>query len=96
MKDMKDTDYRKKLYEYLMKNIAKGYDPESLKWALVSQGYTRTDVDKAIAEIKAEREAEAKRASEEKQVVQYDFGNGLNQEFQPKKPWWKKILFWMD
>lgn len=95
MKEMKDTDYRKRLYDYLRKNMAKGYDPESLKWALVSQGYSRNDIDKAINDIKGEIEA-SKRASEEKPIVKYEVFDANNQQVYPQKPWWKKIFFWMD
>jgi hypothetical protein len=39
-----------KLADYIKKNLSKsrGYTIESLRWALVSQGHTRTAVDKAI------------------------------------------------
>ena len=36
------------LVEYIKKNLKKGYTKESLKWALVSQGYSRLEVEKAI------------------------------------------------
>jgi len=33
---------------YIQKNLRKGYTKESLRWALVKQGYSRFVVDKAI------------------------------------------------
>ncbi len=40
--------YMHQLVAYLKKNIVKGYPIESLKWALVKQGHSRSEVDKAI------------------------------------------------
>lgn len=39
-----------KLADYIKKNLSKGkgYTTESLKWALISQGHSKTAVDKAI------------------------------------------------
>lgn len=92
---MKESEYRKKLTDYLRKNMSKGYNIESLRWALVSQGYTRTDIDKAIEEVNREMEA-AKKKLEEKPVVKYEVFDNDNQQVYPQKPWWKKIFFWMD
>ena len=39
-----------KLADYIKKNLSKsrGYTAESLKWALISQGHSRTAVEKAV------------------------------------------------
>jgi len=42
------------LKEYIKNNLKKGYTIESLKWALVNQGYTRLEVDKAIKKTQEE------------------------------------------
>ncbi len=44
---MEET-YVKKLVKYIKKNLKKGYTLPSLKWSLISQGYSRTAVKKAI------------------------------------------------
>ncbi len=36
------------LTDYIKKNIAKGYTPDSLKFSLMSQGYSRISVERAI------------------------------------------------
>ena len=36
------------LTEYIKKNLKKGYTKESLRWALINQGYSRIEVDKAL------------------------------------------------
>ncbi len=45
---IRGQDYTQQLAEYIKKNISKGYTPESLRWALVSQGHSRVQVDKAV------------------------------------------------
>ena len=41
-------DYTQQLAEYVKRNIAKGYTLDSLKFSLMSQGYSRVSVEKAI------------------------------------------------
>ena len=45
---MTETDTKKGIVEYVKKNISKGYDSETLKWALISQGYSRSIIEKSI------------------------------------------------
>ncbi len=45
----KKENYMDSLSEYLMKNLKKGYTKESLKWALIKQGHSRLEVEKALA-----------------------------------------------
>ncbi|MEK6800773.1 MAG: hypothetical protein AABY05_02470 [Nanoarchaeota archaeon] len=42
------------LTAYIKSNLKKGYTTESLRWALVNQGYSRLEVAKSI--IRAEQE----------------------------------------
>lgn len=44
----RETDYIQQLANYFKKNLQKGYTSESLKWALISQGYSRTEIDRAL------------------------------------------------
>lgn len=39
---------REQLSEYILKNIKKGYTMDSLKFSLISQGYTKITVENAI------------------------------------------------
>jgi SOS response regulatory protein OraA/RecX len=48
IRKMREIDHAKPIVEYLRKNMAKGYKPQDLKWALINQGYSRMEVDKAI------------------------------------------------
>lgn len=45
---MRGRDYAQQLADYIKKNVAKGYTTEALRWALVSQGHSRVQVDKAL------------------------------------------------
>ena len=85
---MRDSDYLQKVVVYIRKNLAKGYTMESLKWALVKQGYTRSEVDRAIKLANEQLAAEAPRVPE--QVTE------VMQEPQPiaeeKKGFWKRIF----
>ena len=47
----KREDYIQQLAEYFKKNLRKGYTKESLKWALVNQGHSRLEVEKAIRRV---------------------------------------------
>jgi len=42
------------LTDYIKKNLRKGYTKESLKWALVNQGYSRMEIDRAIRKVDEE------------------------------------------
>lgn len=45
---IRGQDYSQKLADYIKRNVSKGYTVESLRWALVSQGQSRVQVDKAV------------------------------------------------
>jgi len=42
------TDYIQQLSDYIKKNLSKGYTQEALKWALIDQGHSRTEVERAV------------------------------------------------
>lgn len=63
-----ETDYTQQLADYIKRNIAKGYTLEALKWALISQGYTRVAVEKAI-KIANQQLAESAPKMKEKPVI---------------------------
>jgi hypothetical protein len=45
---MTEKDYKDQMVEYIIKNLSKGYSTESLKWALINQGYSRSEILKAM------------------------------------------------
>jgi len=71
MAELRDTDYIQQLVNYIKRNLAKGYTIDSLKWALLSQDYSRSAVERAI---KLANEQLAKQAPilKEKPKIKYE------------------------
>ena len=88
---MAETDYRRGLIDYFKKNLTKGYTSNSLKLALVNQGYSRTAVERAIEEAHKEL---AKKAPilKEKPKIKYEIIGENNKPITIKFPWWKRIF----
>lgn len=84
---------REKLVEYLKRNLRKGYTLESLKWALVKQGYSRSAVELAIQKVQEEMSEKAP-VIKEKPVISYHLVDDNFNEIpvKLKKPFWKRIL----
>ena len=88
---MIEGDYRKKLIEHIKKNLGKGYTSESLKWALIKQGYSRILVEDALE--KAHKElAEKVPILKEKPKISYEIIDEYDNPVVIKKPWWKRIF----
>lgn len=51
---MATIGYKSKLVDYIKKNLKKRYTEDSLRWALVSQGYTRSLVEDTIKQAHKE------------------------------------------
>lgn len=84
----------RKLVKYIKKNLKKGYTLSSLKWSLVSQGYSRTAVKKAIERANKELAENAPKLKDKPKI---------NIEKEPilreiEQPTWKDKLknFWQD
>jgi uncharacterized protein Smg (DUF494 family) len=45
---VRDTSHLKTIVDYIKKNTGKGYTKDSLKWALINQGYMKIEVEKAF------------------------------------------------
>ena len=88
---MREGDYRKSLVEYIRKNLGKGYTLDSLKWALINQGYSRTEVAKAIDEFNKTL-AEKAPILKEKPIIKYEIYGEDNKPIKLKVPWWKRFF----
>jgi len=80
------------LVEYIKKNLKKGYTKESLRWALVLQGYSRMHVENAI---KKTDEALASQAPilKTKPIIRHEIIEPKG--YSPhsyKKPFWKRLF----
>jgi hypothetical protein len=87
---MAEVDYKRKLINYLKKNLKKGYTEDSLRWALVNQGYSRTSVEDAIEKSHQELSEKAP-ILKEKPKIKYEIIDEYDKPVAIKKPWWK---FW--
>ncbi len=86
----KKGDYIGELASYIKKNLKKGYTKDSLKYALVNQGHSRLEVDKAIKRVEIELASEAPVLKTTPSIV-YEVvePKGTDEE---RKPWYKRLL----
>ncbi len=82
---------KEQLIEYFKRNLKKGYTADSLKWALISQGYSRVIVEEAIVEAQKEMAKEAP-IFKEKPRINYQVLDKEGKQVEVKKPWWKKLF----
>ncbi len=59
---------RRNLIDQAKKNISKGYDQETLKWALIEQGHSKSEVREILEMANTELEKEKPKYSEKKEI----------------------------
>lgn len=82
-------NYIEEISDYIKKNLKKGYTKESLKWALVGQGYPKMEVEKALQKVDKELALEAP-VLDTKPKITYEIIEPKPVE--EKKSFWKKIF----
>ncbi|HLC53383.1 MAG TPA: hypothetical protein VJK03_02460 [Candidatus Nanoarchaeia archaeon] len=87
---VKRGDYVQQLVEYLRKNLRKGYTMESLRWALINQGHSKLEVDKAIMRLEEELSQEAPVLNTKPEIT-YEVIEPPDAIIE-KKPWWKRFF----
>ena len=87
---MQDSS-RRKIVEYFKKNLKKGYTEDSLRFSLMSQGYSRIAVDMALERAHKELAAKAP-LLKEKPKIKYEIIDEYDRPIIIYKPWWKKLL----
>lgn len=92
---MVENTYRLKLVEYLKKNLKKGYPVDTLKIALINQGYLRTTIEESLKEAINDLANEAPTIKEKPQI-EHEIIEEIPDEipFIEKKSIWKKITNW--
>ena len=80
----------RQIADYIKINLNKGYTLDSLKWALINQGYSRVLITKAI-EIANQEMAKTAPKLVEKPTITYE-AYDKNDNLVSKKPWWKRLL----
>jgi hypothetical protein len=86
----KRADYVSELSEYIKKNLKKGYTKESLKWALVNQGHSKMEVEKALRKVDEELANEAP-ILETKPEITLEVIEPKDAVVE-KKSWWKRFF----
>ena len=61
---LRKVDQISPLVDYMKKNLAKGYKIADLRWTLVSQGYSKIEIDKALHLINEDQAADDKRKAD--------------------------------
>jgi len=84
-------EYKGKLIDYFKNNLKKGYTEDSLKWALINQGYSRSSIETALEAVHKELAQKAP-VLKEKPKITYEVIDENDNPITIKKPWWKKIF----
>ncbi|MBI2451836.1 hypothetical protein HYV50_02020 [Candidatus Pacearchaeota archaeon] len=73
---------------YIKKNLKKGYTQESLRWALINQGYSKIEVEKAI-KLADEEFAQEAPILKTKPEIKYEV---VEPKHEAKKSFWKRLF----
>jgi len=89
-------DITSQLSEYIKKNLAKGYNLDTLRFSLISQGYSRITVENAIERANKELAIKIPPVKEKPRII-YKLINEQNQpikisEIKPRRGFFKRIF----
>lgn len=84
----------------IKKNLLKGYKEDSLRWALINQGYSSMMVDRALRQAKAEIASEEKEEKEKEEIrkardrpkITYQIYDGDDKPIKFKKSFFKRMF----
>ncbi len=85
-----EGSYKRRIIDYLKKNAKKGYPVQTLKYALINQGYLRPMVDEAIEQAIKEMAREAPVLKDKPQIEHEVVVDDT--PVQVKKSWWRRLL----
>ena len=92
IRSSRNTDYIQQLANYILRNISKGYTQESLKWALINQGHTRSSVEQAMKMANQKLALQAPKMVE-KPVIKFETEPEMEEE---NKGFWSKVKSWFS
>ena len=77
------------LVEYIKKNLKKSYTPDTLKYSLLSQGYSRTSIDKALEQAKEQLKQETPKITHTVHITQ-----SISDDFKvkPEPSFFQKVI----
>jgi hypothetical protein len=87
-RNVREVDQLKPLIDYIEKNMKKGYKMEELKWCLISQGHSRTTVQRAIDHVQEIKDAQKPKAPEPMPEVKEVI---MPNEEPLEKSWWGSV-----
>jgi hypothetical protein len=85
------SDNQQDIIMYFKKNLSKGYTLDSLKIALLNQGYSKISIEQAIKKVN-ESLAKMAPAFKEKPKIKYEIIDENDNPVIVKKSWWKRIF----
>jgi SOS response regulatory protein OraA/RecX len=88
---MEMHDNKRELVDYFKKNVKKGYTTDSLKTALIQQGYPRVRIEKALEDANNEL-AKTAPVIKEKPEIKYEIYDKNNKLIHPRHSFFKKIF----
>jgi len=88
----KKGDYIGELASYIKKNLKKGYTLDSLKYALINQGHSKLEVEKALKRAQEDQAREAPVLQTKPSIVYETLDTDSIQVEPDPRPWWKRIF----
>lgn len=89
-REIREIDTIKSLIDYIQRNLKKGYKLDQLRWALINQGHSRTEIERAMKYVTDLQEAQKAKRTEEPapEVLQEP------PKIEEKKSAWKRFKEW--
>lgn len=88
----RSKDYIQQLANYIMKNLAKGYTTDSLRFSLLAQGYSRLSIENAIKLANEQLAAKAPPMKEKPQITYKVIGDDSTTTYEKKHGFFRKIF----
>ena len=82
------------IIDYIKKNLKKGYTKDSLRWALINQGYSKMEIEKAFRKLDQDLRQQAPKL-ESKPEIKYEIlepKEFAQKSYSGRRPWWKRIF----
>jgi hypothetical protein len=90
---MRRLSNKRELIDYFKKNLSKSYTADSLKFALIDQGYSRAMIDQAIEQANKEIAETAPKLPQEKPIIRYEVYDHNNKPINVEPfTFWEKIV----
>ena len=89
---MREIAQRKKLVDYIKRNLKKGYTVDALRYALLNQDYSKILVDGAINQANKELAQSAPVLKEKPKITHHVIDEHDQPVVIEKKSWWEKLF----